>query len=243
MGKPEPQASRMPKRRPLTARERSLLIVAFLILYSVGFAFWVYQPFTERIAALELQLAEERSKLENARTILHRLDEIEARITALSTEMEELDVLVPGDNRVAHFLYYCWQWERASGARVRNIIFADPGEVKNFVEYQVDFTVVGTYEAQVNFLAQLEGMDRLVRVDRVILVPQDLTAGDETEGDGSDSGSGGLVSSLPSTDIVTSRYVVHLFVDPMKAPEAATEPPGEGLTFTLPVGRRTPFLP
>lgn len=241
MGRLEREAPRIKKSRPLTGRERSLLIVAFLILYSVGFAFWVYQPFTERIAALESELAQERGRLDNARAILHRLDEIEARITKLSSEMEELDVLVPGDSRVAHFLYYCWQWERASGARVRDIVFAEPGPAAGFVEYRVNFTVTGTYEAQVNFLAHLEGMDRLVRVDQVLLVPQDMAT--PGGGSGGGSSSGGVASSTPSTDIVTSKYVVHLFVDPAKAPAVAQEPPGQGLTFTLPVGRRTPFLP
>jgi Tfp pilus assembly protein PilO len=222
--------------RALTGRERTLLIVAILILYAAGFVFWVYLPYTERIEVLRAELAREEAKLEAARAVLHRMPDIEARIAALSTEMKEFDLLIPGDNRVPHFLYYCWQWERATGARIRNMTFPDPLKIGSYEEIAVALTVVGTYESHVGFLASIEGMDRLVRVDSVRLLPRDLTQETTTTG-----GTDGAV--YPTADIVTANYVVHLFVDPAKAAQAAQEEPGEGLRFTLPVGRRTVFLP
>ncbi len=219
-------------RRGLSARERTLLVVAFLVLYSVAFIFIVYQPYTERIGQLRTELAKERDKLEAARSVYHRLRDIEARISELSEEMANLDLLVPGDNRVAHFLYYCWQWERETGARVRNLTFADPVTAGAYQEHEIRFTVHGPYQAQVAFLARLEGMNRLVRVDSVRLLPLEVTK------TGSDA-----AATYAMTDMIVADYRVHLFVDPGKAAQAAQEEPGAGLEFTLPIGRRTPFLP
>ncbi|HCJ10155.1 MAG TPA: hypothetical protein DHW14_03175 [Clostridiales bacterium] len=226
MASPEPGRGFL-SLRPLTPRERVIIILAFLILYGVGFTYWIYLPYTEEVRRLQTQLEQERSKLEAARAILHRLDEIEDRIRTLSAEMERLDLLVPGDDRAAHFLYHCWEWERATGARVADMVFSAPQDVGGYEEYTVSFTVVGTYEAQIGFLSRLEGMDRLVRVDAVEVVPKDAPG----------------VFGSSSGDIVTAYYTVHLFADPSKAAQAAQEPPGEGLTFTLPVGRRNPFRP
>lgn len=256
MGSPEPTPGGL-RVRPLTAREKTLIIFAFLLIYAVGFVFWIYRPFTEKIADLRVQLAEERSKLENARTVLHRLEDIEARIAELTKEMQQLDLMVPGDNRVPEFLYACWQWERATGARVRDMTFGAVAATGSYEEYSVNFTVVGTYEAQVGFLARLEGMNRLVRVDSVRLLPQDTSSGGEAGGQGAGGGqagaggstggtTGGAGTGTPShatADVVTANYVVHLFVDPGKAAQVAQEIPGKDLIFTLPVGRRTPFLP
>jgi Tfp pilus assembly protein PilO len=244
MASPEPkQGGGFLRTRPLSGRERTLLIVGFIAVYAVGFVFLVYQPYTERIAALERTLKQEQDELSAAMAIFHRLDEINARIDELNAQMANLDLLVPGSNRTAHFLYACGQWERQTGARVVDIIFNLPLTTGEYEEYTVNFTVIGTFTAQVGFLARLEGMSRLVRVDSVTLDPQDATApvdpGGGTPGDGG-GGSGGTVAT---TDITTARYVVHLFVDPAKAAAAAQEQPGAGLNFTLDEGRRTPFLP
>jgi len=233
---PEPRSG-IVRFRPLTGREQGVLVVLFLILYAIAFGLWVYRPFTETISDLRDRLRAEREKLMAAQAIFHRLDEINARIAELNAAMAELDLLVPGSNRQAHFLYACGQWERLTGARVREMVFVAPSDIGGYEEYMVTFTVVGSYTAQVKFLAQLEGMDRLVRVDKVSLLPTDITQG----GTGSGGEEGG--QQYATTDVVTAQYVVHLFVDPSKAAQAAAEPPGEGLTFTLSEGRSTPFIP
>jgi len=245
MASPEPKQGFF-KLRPLTGRERTLLIVGFVVIYAVGFVFLVYQPYTERISALEGTLTQKQDQLGAAMAIFHRLDEINTRITELNAQMASLDLLVPGSNRTAHFLYACGQWERTTGARVVDIVFDLPLTTGDYQEYTVNFTVVGTYTAQVGFLANLEGMNRLVRVDSVVLEPGDATEGSGSDGGTGDDGTGGTAEPaplFPTTDMATARYIVHLFVDPSKAAAAAQEEPGAGLTFTQPEGRRSPFLP
>jgi len=227
--------------RPLTGREQVVLVVLFLILYAVAFGLWVYRPFTETISDLRDRLTVEREKLMAAQAIFHRLDDINARIAELNAAVAELDLLVPGNSRQAHFLYACGQWERLTGARVREMVFTAPSDIGGYEEYMVTFTVVGSYTAQVKFLAELEGMDRLVRVDNVSLLPTDATQAGT--GGGEDGGGAGGGQQYATADVVTARYVVHLFVDPSKAAQAAAESPGEGLTFTLSEGRSTPFIP
>ncbi len=236
--------------RPLTRRERVLLVATVLLMWAVGFVFWIYQPFTERVTVLKKQMEDERAKLESARAILHQLDAIETKIAELTASMEELDLLVPGDNRAANFLYSCWEWEGLTGAKVLSMTFQAPKEGQGYEEYVVNFSVAGTYEAQVKFLARIEDMNRLVRVDSVSLLPVDPfgSSNEGGSGQGSTEGGdgtagGGAGSLLPTSDIVTAEYSVHLFVDPAKAAAAAQEAPGEGLIFTLRVGRKTPFLP
>lgn len=228
--------------RPLTGRERVLLLVAFVIIYAVGFVFLIYQPYTERVSALGTTLKRKQDDLGAAMAIFHRLEEINARIDELSREMSGLDLLVPGDNRAAHFLYACGQWERTTGARVTEMVFNSPVATGDFEEYKVNFSVLGSYTAQVSFLANLESMNRLVRVDSVTLEPAEATTPTEP-GEGEETGETPTGSAHATTDVVTARYSVHLFVDPSKAAIAAEEEPGAGLTFTLSEGRRTPFLP
>jgi len=225
----ENETPRFLQLRPLSPRERLLLVVMFVILYAVGFFFLVYQPYTERIGELRAKLAQEKAKLESARAVLHDLEEIEAKIAELNAELERLNQLVPGDKRVAHFLYYVGQWEKLTGARVHSMQFSQPAAVGKYQEFTVSFTVVGTYTAQVKFLAQLESMNRLVRVDSVSIMPE------VPEGEGG--------TGTPPPDMTAAAYVVHLFVDPGKAAQAAAEEPGAGLVFTLPEGRTSPFRP
>lgn len=198
MASPEP--SRAPKpsffqMKPLSPTERILVIVLFVVLYGVGFYFWVYSPYTQRIAALETKYKEVQSKLDAAIAIFHRLDDINARITELNNEMARLDRLVPGNSRAAEFLYACGQWERSTGARVRSLAFSPPAANGDYQEYTVSFTVVGTYSAQVAFLADLEQMDRLVRVDSVTVVPEDTTAPSAGTATGTGAGTGGSAGS------------------------------------------------
>ncbi len=248
MASPEPTSTPgLFKMRPLSGRERTLLIVAFLVLYGVAFYFWVYQPFTEQISGLRVKLEEERTKLVAAQAIFHRLEEINAKIAELEAKMKELDLLVPGNNRAAHFIYACGQWERSTGAKVRDMVFEAPQDTGGYFEYMVKFRVVGTYASQVKFLSKLEAMDRLVRVDNVSLVPED-TELESASGGGGEAGAAEGASPVPSpefavSDVVTADYTVHLFVDPSKAAEAAKEEPGAGLDLDLPEGRITPFLP
>jgi len=229
----------------MSGRLRVALIVLFLVGYAAGFVFLVYQPYTKRVAELQAQHAEAEQKLEAARSVLKRLDEINARIDELNTELASFNTLIPGDNRAAHFLYWCGWWERTTGARVQEMVFNPPTLQGDYQEYTVDFTVLGTYFDQVEFLAKIEAMPRLVRVDSMNLAPEDLVAEGDTgtpDGAGALPGDGaGLV--VATTDRTLASYVVHLFVDPSRAAEAAAETPGAGLDLTLPEGRATPFLP
>lgn len=233
--------------RPMTGRERALLLVLFIVLYGAGFVFWVYLPYTQRISGLQATLDEKQGQLDAAIAIFHRLDDINSRIAALTAEMESLDRLVPGDNRAANFLYACGQWERQTGARVRDMAFNAPSATGDYSEYTVSFIVAGTYSAQVLFLANLEGLDRLVRVDFASVAPENLpappTGGDESGGEGGTEGGSAPPAGPQPVDMTMANYVVHLFVDPSKAAAAAEEEPGLGLTFTLGEGRKNPFLP
>jgi Tfp pilus assembly protein PilO len=229
----------------ISGRLRVALIFLFLIGYAAGFVFLVYQPYTKRVAELQARHVESERKLEAARSVLKRLDEINARIDELNRELESYNTMIPGDNRAAHFLYWCGWWERTTGARVQEMVFNPPTLQGEYQEFTVNFTVAGTYSDQVEFLAKIESMPRLVRVDSMSLVPEDLAAeGDSggTDGAGALPGDGtGVV--VATTDRTLARYVVHLFVDPSRADEAAAETPGAGLDLNLSEGRTTPFLP
>ncbi len=244
MASPQPVSNffKMPQ---LSGRLRVALIVLFLVGYAAGFFFLVYQPYTKRVTELQAQHAESEQRLEAARAVLRRLDEINARIDELNAELATFNTLIPGDNRAAHFLYWCGWWERTTGARVQEMVFNPPTLQGDYQEYTVDFTVAGTYSDQVEFLAKIEAMPRLVRVDSMNLVPEDLVVGVDT---GSSDGAGALPGDgtglvVATTDRTLARYVVHLFVDPSRAAEAAAETPGAGLDLTLSEGRTTPFLP
>ncbi len=225
--------------RPMTGRERVLLLLLFVLLYGAGFVFWFYLPYTEKVSGLQAALNEKQNQLDAAIAIFHRLDDINSRIASLTAEMENLDRLVPGDNRAANFLYACGQWERQTGARVRDMVFNAPSSAGNYSEYTVSFTVAGTYSAQVLFLANLEGLDRLVRVDFASVAPEAAAP----PAGGEEGGTAPPGEPLPAPDMTTARYVVHLFVDPSKAAAATEEEPGLGLTFTLSEGRKNPFIP
>lgn len=197
----------------LTTREKTLIAVGAAVGFLVAFYLLVHEPLLGKLGLLRAEVEQTRRELIEGRKILKKAGELEERVKQAEAEAARVAARVPGREAEAILLYNLDDIESRTGARVTEVKVEEPQQVEGFLEYPVDLTVLGTFQAQADFFAAIEDLPQLVKVTRVsIKSSEDQTAGSN----------------------ITASYVLKFYVD-----ETATgEVPRP--RFPLP-GRADPF--
>lgn len=239
---------------PLNDRTRLALVAVLLIALAVGLVAWVYRPLVARLDAVGAELHRQREDYAYGQTISARLETIEAEIVEAGQRLAALDRRVPPGNDVPEFIRSCGQSARLAGARIWEISVGDPGQSGQYQVQTARLIVTGSYRAQVAFVAGLEDMERLVRIDTVEMVPGEWQ---EARGRFGQPGAS-FRSSTPAGNVVSALYEVLIFSEAADASAGATSPAtgfpasglpsGDGGTGTPGVGepgsdRESPFVP
>lgn len=203
--------------RQLTPREWTLLILAALFVYALLAGALVYGPFAARLREIREELGTARAGVAHARECEARQSETETRIAELTAAGGKLGRRLPAGPDEVTFVYRCWQWQRATGVSVQTLTLRQPVPAGEGRDQVVNLTLVGSYGAQVAFLAELEEGEALVKVEQATLV------------------------STGGGDLLRGDYIVHIFSQ--AGQQTAPEVVKAGVRFTRTAGRGDPFSP
>lgn len=236
----------------LNDRARLFLVGIALMVLVAGLTAWVYVPLAGRLEAVGAELRRQREDYAYGQTISARLETIEANIAEAGLRLAALDQRVPQGNEVPEFVRSCGQSAREAGARIWEISVGDPAPSGGYLVQTARLVVTGSYRDQVEFVAGLEGLDRLVLIDTVEMIPGDWQEARRRLGQTGTS----FRTDSAAGNVVTALYEAHIFSETDAGAGkgvGATTPAGDGAidgggagrpgSGTSHGDRESPFMP
>ncbi|MHB9143887.1 MAG: type 4a pilus biogenesis protein PilO [Symbiobacteriia bacterium] len=170
------------KRRwqPLTRRERRVVVGGVLVILVLLFYAFVQQPIMRALAAAREDNDLQQSRLELAAAAQRALPGSQNRVAALRQSTSGAGAALPAAQDEPGLLRSLAQLAAARGVTVRELSFsapvaAAPAEAGGVTSYPFRLAVSGPPTAAWQFLAGLEGLDRLVQIRSVSYQNQMLT--------------------------------------------------------------------
>jgi type IV pilus assembly protein PilO len=149
------------------------LVVLTLALAGLFFKF-SYLPANERIGQLKNDESKLRSELDQVRTAVSRLQQLENDYKVLEKKWAQAQKLLPTDKEIPSLLKQITN--AGIEAQVKFQIFK-PGEATNATALSqaipVNISVIGTYNQIAQFLANMGNMSRIAISSNVRLMPND----------------------------------------------------------------------
>ena len=165
------------KRRwqPLTRRERRVVTGGVLVILALLFYAFVQQPIMRALSTAREDRDLQQSQAELAAAAQRALPGSQSRVDAIRQSTAHAGAALPAVKDEPGFLRSLAQLAAARGVTVRELSFAASTEAGGVTSYPFRLAVSGSPAAAWQFLAGLEGLDRLVQVRSVSYQNQTLT--------------------------------------------------------------------
>jgi len=154
---------------PSSVQTLILVIVAVLVVGSLSY-FYVYPLFGQK-AVKEKRLSDLRTENETNRAFEQKLADYQARIKALTQQLETVRSIVPDKPEMDTFMKTVFAAAASTGIHARTFLPQPQVQQKYYVELPVRVRVDGNYWTLVNFFDRLAREQRIVSVTTIDLGP------------------------------------------------------------------------
>lgn len=199
----------------LTRREKVFLAFGALVAVVALFYVLVHEPRLARRDRERAALDTDLQTLRQARVVVSKQAELEARLKAAHDEIAQVEARVPGTRHIPGFLVLIESAARKESVRINTLKVGQEIKEKSLLAYSIDITATGSFDGHWRFLRALEELPRLVNIESFSLR-------------GGDKGA------------LTAFYQVKIYADPSKG---AGESERAEIGPNLPMGRGDPFRP
>ncbi len=186
-------------------RQKAMLAVLFCLLVVVGYYYLYYREASQRIGAMENQLASLRSKIKEQEVIAGNLRSFQEEVARLEGQLSLLLQQLPNSAEIPSLLKSISDLGKESGLEF--LKFAPGREVRKefYAEIPVSISVLGEYQSFVLFADKVSHYPRIVNLSNITFSSPKVTGEN-------------LVQSTINCTATTYRFV--------EQPPAA--PPGAG---------------
>jgi type IV pilus assembly protein PilO len=154
---------------PPAAQTLILVLAAVLVVGGLSYVY-VYPLFGQK-AQKEQTLAALKKENEANRAFEQKLADYQARIKALTQQLETVRSIVPDEPEMDSFMKLVYADSASTGIHVRTFIPQPEVQQKYYVEMPVRIHIDGTYWTMVNFFDRLAREQRIVSVSSISLGP------------------------------------------------------------------------
>ena len=150
---------------------QTLILVVVAVLVVGGFSYFYVYPLFGQKAQKEQKLASLKKENEANRAFEQKLADYQARIKALTQQLETVRSIVPDEPEMDTFLKMMYADAGGTGIHVRTFIPQPEVQQKYYVEMPIRIRIDGTYWTMVNFFDRLAREQRIVSVTSIDLGP------------------------------------------------------------------------
>ncbi len=158
-----------------TRREKILLLLISIILPLFLYYRLYFAPLKEKIKRLEGDIKSLQSQIDMYKRISRRYRDLEQALKLRRVFLEEIKGILPDEKEIPGLLKNIAQTAKKNGLAV--LSFRPGSEIKRdyYNIIPLDMRFQGNYESVMNFLNQVEEMERLVVLNKIEFKPEPKT--------------------------------------------------------------------
>ena len=139
-------------------------IAGALMAALAGFYLLVYRPQTAALAELDAQINQNRAELKSDRTKTDRLPRVASELQQLKARLSNFKKLPP-EPQLGQFVDAINKISRSTGLPEPTVVPGEAVIAKYFSQQPIQLSFRGDLLKVYDFISQVEGMERLTRVD------------------------------------------------------------------------------
>lgn len=153
----------------LTNQQIQYIAATVIGLGALGFVYvkFFWMPISERIAALEAQIAENAAKIEKAQSVANRLPAIKKELEDLNRQTAEMEMQLPKSKSVPDILVTLSKLAEKHGVDISAFTPGSKRDQQYFTEWSYPITLQGRYHNIGKFLAAVALEQRIYNVQNV----------------------------------------------------------------------------
>ena len=157
------------KYRTLDAKVKWAVFVAALLVPALLFYFFFFKPQSEKIIALEKQVATATAELNKVKQAARDLPRHKQEFEAIQQEFEAMAVLLPKSQEIPDLLRNISDLGKGAGLDFLTFVPGQETPKDFYAEIPIDITIVGPYHNLGTFLDNVSKLERIVTVNNITM--------------------------------------------------------------------------
>lgn len=164
----------------LSSREQKLIVLGLVVVLSVGYYYYIYQPQTKRLAEVKQQIEQKVNDLRVKSKRLEKKQELEQKYELLQQVLEkkESNFLQPGED--SKLIVDLGNLADQTGVELLSTKPGKPIKEDIYIQYPVNVSLKGTYSNIINFIEKAAELDYLTRFQKLHITSK-LTPDDKVQ--------------------------------------------------------------
>ena len=151
----------------LELKYKLTLFACIVLFMNIAFYFYLYTPQREEIIELNHQLSLQEQQIKVVESFIDKHPDITAYDKELSAKLNKIDKMMPENPDVSGFIDEISKLADKSSVKITNISPGKFVDKSNYRELAIELKISGDYFSILNFLKELDGLDRLTSVATV----------------------------------------------------------------------------
>lgn len=157
------------KYRTLDAKVKWAVFAAALLVPALLFYFFFFKPQSEKIAALEKQVATATAELNKVKQAARDLPRHKQEFEAVQQQFEAMAVLLPKSQEIPDLLRNISDLGKGAGLDFLTFVPGQETPKDFYAEIPIDITIVGPYHNLGAFLDNVSKLERIVTVNNITM--------------------------------------------------------------------------
>ena len=157
------------KYRTLDAKVKWAVFAAALLVPALLFFFFFFKPQSEKITALEKQVATATAELNKVKQAARDLPRHKQEFEAIQQQFEAMAVLLPKSQEIPDLLRNISDLGKGAGLDFLTFVPGQETPKDFYAEIPIDITIVGPYHNLGTFLDNVSKLERIVTVNNITM--------------------------------------------------------------------------
>jgi type IV pilus assembly protein PilO len=157
------------KYRTLDAKVKWAVVAAAFLVPALLFFFLFFKPQSEKIAALEKQVASATAELNKVKRTARDLPRHKKEFAAIQQQFEAMAVLLPKSQEIPDLLRNISDLGKGAGLDFLTFVPGQETPKDFYAEIPIDITIVGPYHNLGSFLDNVSKLERIVTVNNITM--------------------------------------------------------------------------
>ncbi len=148
---------------------RELIFILVLLAMPVAAYFFVFEPRNKQIAEALKEIQEKEAKLSQLELVTKDIDDLGQEIDKLTEAIEMFEMKLPAQREVEVILKQVWELAAQHNLIPKKIRTDKPVAAAQYAELPIQMTIIGDFDGFYSFLLDLEKLQRITRMPKMIL--------------------------------------------------------------------------
>ncbi|WP_041667338.1 type 4a pilus biogenesis protein PilO [Acetohalobium arabaticum] len=151
----------------LSSREQKLILIGLIVILSVGYYYYIYQPQVKRLAEVKQQVEQKLNELRVESKVLEKKKELKQKYELLQQQLQEKEgnFLEIGDD--SRLIVDLGNLADQTGVELLSTGPAESIKDDIYIQYPVKVNLEGTYNNIIDFVNKIVELDYLIRIQNL----------------------------------------------------------------------------